>query len=244
MQNWICVPPSEKSAVRTDDICEHHRLSSNFTTFGGICFLREDLRYTIVYQLFERIWKDDQAFMEFGVSTLDSISVLKLKDPQISMQLRKVQNRYNNHWKPGCLQDNRLSFTIPDFCMENVTFVEKVTKNCLTQRRGIHYSFWFDVWTHFWSWLFGCSHAWHLFHFTIELISFFPHLSPILLRYIRYIPIAIPSIPHGHFNEFTSLDSTLKWQRSGRRQASLPYRFFSDSIFHLAFIFAKTNIIP
>jgi hypothetical protein len=37
--------------------------------------------------------------MEFGVSTLDSISVLKLKDLQISMQLRGVQNRDKNHGK-------------------------------------------------------------------------------------------------------------------------------------------------
>jgi hypothetical protein len=93
--------------------------------------------------------------------------------------------------------------------MENVTFISKVTENCSTQRRGIHYSFLFDVRITFWSQLFSCSQAWHLFHFTIEPISFFPYLSPILFRYTRDIPVAIPSISLGRFNEFASLDSTL-----------------------------------
>jgi hypothetical protein len=85
--------------------------------------------------------------MEFGGSILDSISVLKLKDPQISMQLRGVQNRYQNHKKVhakkvGYLPVNRSSsFAISDFCMENVAFGSKGTKNCSVQRRDIHYSF-------------------------------------------------------------------------------------------------------
>jgi hypothetical protein len=34
LQNWICILLAERSAVRTDDICERYHLSSNFTTFG------------------------------------------------------------------------------------------------------------------------------------------------------------------------------------------------------------------
>jgi hypothetical protein len=34
LQNWICVLLTERSAVRSDDICDRHRPSSNFTTFS------------------------------------------------------------------------------------------------------------------------------------------------------------------------------------------------------------------